>query len=211
MHRNHQQLRDIRKRCVKAKQELSTNLYHRLNGRTMLRANYAPFIPKKSPGARCSKVNSKAISCHPCSEDWKIHLRRSPRKLRHFSTRSSPRLKLSLQLGWAPISTQRCFSPLRDANLCLLTLLILSAATASEKREADLEKRLKLLMEENEILASRAEQLENELSAQQQNVQDVTTRHKVEIEAITSRYKLYSQSIDRSCVHEKMESARHHP
>ncbi|BES88329.1 Autophagy-related protein 11 [Nesidiocoris tenuis] len=77
---------------------------------------------------------------------------------------------------------------------------------ASEKREADLEKRLKLLMEENEILASRAEQLENELSAQQQNVQDVTTRHKVEIEAITSRYKLYSQSIDRSCVHEKMES-----
>ncbi|XP_014260656.1 RB1-inducible coiled-coil protein 1 isoform X2 [Cimex lectularius] len=30
MLRNHHQLRDIRRRCIKAKQELSTNLYHRL-------------------------------------------------------------------------------------------------------------------------------------------------------------------------------------
>lgn len=27
---NHQNLRDIRRRCTKAKEELSTNLYHRL-------------------------------------------------------------------------------------------------------------------------------------------------------------------------------------
>ncbi|KAF6214202.1 hypothetical protein GE061_008941 [Apolygus lucorum] len=77
---------------------------------------------------------------------------------------------------------------------------------AAERREVDLENRIKAIVEENEKLRSRVEELETEVAAERVTVQEVTTRHKEEIEAITSRYKLYSQSIDRSChVHEKME------